>query len=217
MNVSRETLRPYGERGYLLELGERSTPAAWEAALAASPPPGLAEMVPGFTNLLLLFERPFPRNELEKWLQRVAPLPAGEGGSRSLEVPVIYDGPDLPEVARATGLSVDEVVARHVAPCYRVRMMGFAPGFPYLDGLDPKLHLERKASPRDRIAPGSVAIGGPHAGIYSVASPGGWHLLGRTGTPLFQPEKAREAGAGPRQIFSLAPGDTLRFRAVAAA
>jgi len=89
--------------------------------------------------------------------------------------------------------------------------MGFAPGFPYLDGLDERLHLKRKASPRDRIEPGSVAIGGSHAGIYSVASPGGWHLLGRTDFPLFQPEKARGTLSDAREVFALAAGDTVKF------
>jgi KipI family sensor histidine kinase inhibitor len=90
-------------------------------------------------------------------------------------------------------------------------MMGFAPGFPYLDGLNERLHLERKASPHDRIQPGSVAIGGSHAGIYSVASPGGWHLLGRTDLMLFQPEKARGTVSDAREVFTLAAGDRVKF------
>jgi KipI family sensor histidine kinase inhibitor len=91
-------------------------------------------------------------------------------------------------------------------------MMGFSPGFPYLDGLDPKLHLDRRPSPRNHIAPGSVAIGGSHAGIYSVASPGGWHLLGNTKWPLFDLEAAKLANPNPTTVFALSVGDRVHFQ-----
>jgi len=96
-------------------------------------------------------------------------------------------------------------------------MIGFTPGFPYLEGLDEALHLPRRASPRPRIEAGAVAIGGPHAGIYSVASPGGWHLLGRTPERLFDPPSAQGSAPEPRQVFRFAPGDRLRFQPQAAA
>jgi biotin-dependent carboxylase-like uncharacterized protein len=127
---------------------------------------------------------------------------------------VIYDGPDLKRVAEETGLGVDEVVRIHTAPTYTVRMSGFTPGFPYLDGLDKQLHLPRRNLPRKRIKPGSVAIGGPHAGIYSVGSPGGWHLLGRTELPLFNPSAAKPETPDPREVFRFSPGDRLRFQAI---
>ena len=177
-----------------------------------TPPDGFDEYVIGADNLLILFQWPESEGVLHEWLSGLqCEILDGLNHSRRIEVPVRYDGPDLATVAVATGLSEAEVVAIHSAPEYRVRMMGFAPGFPYLDGLDERLHLERKASPRDRIEPGSVAIGGSHAGIYSVASPGGWHLLGRTDFPLFQAEQARGTVSDARQVFALAAGDTVKF------
>jgi KipI family sensor histidine kinase inhibitor len=208
-------IRPYGERGYLLDALNDDARFLIERALALEPPTAYEESVPGTDNLLLLFVRPPDLSALRDWLDRLE----GSASKRKprthcLEVPVVYDGPDLKAVAQATGLSVAEVITIHTAPEYRVRLMGFAPGFPYLDGLDPRLHLDRKASPRDRIEPGAVAIGGSHAGIYSVASPGGWHLFGRTDLVLFQPEKAKGTPGDPRAIFALAPGDLLKFKQV---
>jgi KipI family sensor histidine kinase inhibitor len=212
-------IRGYGERGYLLA-GLSESACAWiERELQYAAPEGYQESVRGADNLLLLFSRPTALAVLRDWLAHLQVVASPcRPQRRCHQVPVVYDGPDLSAVAQATGLSAAEVVAIHSAPQYRVRMMGFAPGFPYLDGLDPRLHLQRKASPRDRIEPGSVAIGGSHAGIYSVASPGGWHLLGRTDMILFQPQQAK-AGAGQcdaRAIFALAPGDLLKFKPVSA-
>jgi KipI family sensor histidine kinase inhibitor len=122
---------------------------------------------------------------------------------RLAEVPVRYDGEDLPAVADRLGLAVDEVVARHTAPTYTVACLGFSRGFPYLDGLDPVLRLPRRDTPRPRVPAGSVAIAADQAGIYPLASPGGWHLLGRTDVPLFDVHRQPPA--------LLAPGDRVRF------
>ena len=208
-------IRPYGERGYLLDAFGDMDRLWMERAVTLDPPAALEECVWGAENCLLLFVRPVELEVLRAWLNQ---LQAGRlkqsVSSRRIEVPVVYDGPDLTAVAAATGLTEAEVVAIHTAPEYRVRMMGFAPGFPYLDGLDPRLHLERKASPRNRIEPGAVAIGGSHAGIYSVASPGGWHLLGCTKPALFRPELAQGTDCEPREIFALTAGDTVKFSAI---
>ena len=208
-------IRSYGERGYLLDQLRDQERCLIEQALATAPPDDFGECVVGAENLLLLFQRPVTECVLPEWLASLEDLGLnGSNYSRRIEVPVCYDGPDLAMVATATGLSEAEVVAIHSAPKYRVRMMGFAPGFPYLDGLDQRLYLDRKASPRDRIRPGAVAIGGSHAGIYSVASPGGGHLLGRTELPLFQPEHARGTVSHTRDIFTLAAGDIVKFTAI---
>ena len=205
-------VQPYGERGFLLD-GFGDAERGWiEQTLRCDLPEALEDCVWGADNCLLLFMRPVEEAILRVWLNRLQGTPSSVAAvARRIEVPVIYDGADLQAVAEATGLSEAEVVAIHSAPEYRVRMMGFTPGFPYLDGLDPRLHLERKASPRDRIEPGAVAIGGSHAGIYSVASPGGWHLLGRTELPLFRPEMAQNPDCEARDIFTLAAGDTVKF------
>ena len=115
-------------------------------------------------------------------------------------------GPDLEAVAVHAGLSPDAVVARHAAGDYSVAMLGFAPGFPYLLGLDPALHAPRRTDPRTRVPAGSVAIGGAQTGIYPRELPGGWNLIGRTPLPLFDPRREPPA--------LLAAGDRVRFRAI---
>ncbi len=210
-------IRSYGARGYLLDTLSDAARFLIERALAFDPPQAYEEAVPGADNLLLLFKRPIALSALQDWMDQLqGSASLDQSRSHCHEVPVVYDGPDLKAVAQATGFSEAQVVALHSAPEYRVRMMGFAPGFPYLDGLDPRLHLQRKASPRDRIEPGAVAIGGSHAGIYSVASPGGWHLLGRTDLALFQPQHAKGTLCDSRAIFAFAPGDRLKFKPVSA-
>jgi KipI family sensor histidine kinase inhibitor len=112
-------------------------------------------------------------------------------------------GPDLREVAEATGLDEDDVVAVHAGAAYEVRFIGFSPGFPYLAGLPERLVTPRREAPRRHVPAGSVAIAGAQAGIYPCDSPGGWNIIGRTPFVLFDP--ALPAGA------ILAPGDRVRF------
>ncbi|MBB6186695.1 5-oxoprolinase subunit PxpB [Rhodanobacter sp. MP7CTX1] len=129
--------------------------------------------------------------------------------SRELIIPVCYGGeygPDLEEVAACCGLDVDTVIARHTAANYRVAMLGFAPGFPYLLGLDPQLAVPRRTDPRQRVPAGSVAIGGSQTGIYPEVLPGGWQLIGRTPLRLF------DVTASDPSL--LAAGDRVRFRAI---
>ena len=145
-------------------------------------------------------------DDLAQRLARLRPALLSTAAGRTVEVPVRYDGPDLAEVAALTGLSGTEVVARHTAPAYRVAMLGFLPGFPYLVGLDPALHVPRRDTPRERVPPGSVGLAGDATGIYPVPSPGGWQLVGRTDLVLLDlTDQDRPA--------LLAPGDTVRFRA----
>jgi UPF0271 protein len=127
-------------------------------------------------------------------------------------IPVVYGGetgPDLPAVAARAGMTEAEVIRRHCAPVYRVVMIGFAPGFPYLSGLDPALAVPRLERPRTLVNAGSVGIGGGQTGVYPLASPGGWHIIGRTALPLFDPSRQ------PASL--LAPGDEVRFGAVSGA
>jgi KipI family sensor histidine kinase inhibitor len=115
-------------------------------------------------------------------------------------------GPDLDEVAARLGLTPTEVVAQHTAAELRVYMLGFSPGFPYLGDLPETLALPRRATPRERVPVGSVAIAERQTGIYSREMPGGWHVLGRTPVPLFQEDR--------RPPAYLAPGDRVRFVAI---
>ena len=129
--------------------------------------------------------------------------------SRVIEIPVCYGagfGEDFDAVAIELGLAPTELIARHSAPLYTVAMIGFAPGFPYLSGLDPTLALPRLATPRTRVPAGSVGIGGAQTGIYPRESPGGWRLIGRTPLTLFDPQRAAPS--------LLAPGDRVRFVAI---
>ncbi len=132
-------------------------------------------------------------------LAALAALPATATAPRTLELPCVYDGEDLAELARATGLDVARV---HAVATYTVETMGFAPGFAYLVGLEPALAaIPRRATPRTRIPAGSIGIAGGYTGVYPFDSPGGWHVIGRvTGTRMFGPD-------GPL----LALGDRVRF------
>lgn len=182
--------------------------------LEANPPEGLREFTMGYASVLLEFEG--DAEAAVRWGQRTLPglirewrsLQLGAKSMRTVEIPVVYDGEDLSEVARQTGLTTDEVIARHSGRDYRVWLLGFAPGFPYLGVLDEALHLPRRNTPRPRIAAGSVAIAGGQTGIYPSESAGGWHILGRTAVTLFDPQMA--------EPFLLRPGDTVRFVAVEA-
>lgn len=125
---------------------------------------------------------------------------------RAHRIPVRYDGPDLDFIASSTGLSVDEVVARHSGRSYTVDLLGFVPGFGYLGELDPALHLPRREQPRPRVAAGSVAIAAAQTAVYPLDTPGGWHIIGSTSTVMFDPARNPPA--------LLAPGDTVQFERV---
>ncbi|MFT7724689.1 MAG: 5-oxoprolinase subunit PxpB [Roseateles sp.] len=166
---------------------------------------GVQELIPGMNNLTLLFD-PLQADAdalaaatHALWAQ--PPRVAAPG--RSVAIPVVYDGPDLADVAAHCGLTPGEVVRRHAAAEYEVYFLGFQPGFTYLGGLDPALHTPRRAEPRLRVPAGSVGIGGAQTGIYPLATPGGWQLIGRTPLALFDPQ------AEPPTL--LAPGDRVRF------
>jgi len=178
-------------------------------ALEERPPQGLREFTMGYASVLLEFgEGEKEAAALPGLIEEWRALEAGGAGGRLVEIPVVYDGEDLAEVARRTGLEVGEVMARHGGRDYRVWLLGFAPGFPYLGVLDEVLHLPRRTTPRARVAAGSVAIAGAQTGIYPSESAGGWHVIGRTPRTLFDPSAA--------DPFLLQPGDTVRFVAVGA-
>jgi len=204
-----------GEGGIVVELGDAIDDAvnARVHALAAAVRAhldGAVEVVPSYRSLLVLHDPvTHPRAGL---VRRVRTLAEGLGETlvsvpgRVVRLPVCYGGahgPDLDEVAALTGLSPGAVVALHAAPVYRVHLLGFTPGFPYLGGLDPALTVPRLEVPRSRIPAGSVAIGGGQTGVYPIESPGGWRLVGRTPLRLFDPLRPRP--------FLLAAGDGLRF------
>src|SRR5881396_1273163 len=173
------------------------------------PPAGLVEFVPAFTTILLEFDPkivPEPKHTAEELLRRFEA--AGKAKLRATtvkEIPVRYDGEDLEGIAKAAAMTVEKVCQLHCAPVYKVYMLGFSPGFPYLGDLDPRLHTPRLASPRPKVRAGSVAIGGEHTGIYPTESPGGWNIIGHTTVKIFDPDRSDEA------MFALQPGDRVKF------
>jgi len=193
-------LRRAGDRGWLLEVDDNAA-ALLVARGLRDELPELVDVVPGHQTVLAIGEAASDalRRAAERALANV-PAPAE---TTSVEIPVRYDGADLAEVARLTGLDTAEVVERHVAPTYVVAFLGFAPGFAYLLGGDPALMVPRLAEPRERVPAGSVAVAGPYSGVYPRDSPGGWRLLGRTELTLF--------AAGRRPPALLAPGSRVRF------
>ncbi|WP_067458727.1 5-oxoprolinase subunit PxpB [Actinomadura macra] len=178
-------IRRAGDAALLVETGDLSTAHRLNAALRHAALPGIVDVVPGERTVLVVAA---PSADLDRLAARLPglPLPEDAGGDADpVEVPVVYDGEDLDEVARLTGLSRDEVVQRHCGATYTVAYLGFSPGFGYLTGLDPALHVPRRESPRTAVPAGSVAIAGPYAAVYPSRSPGGWRLLGRSGLALW--------------------------------
>ncbi|MGY1845776.1 MULTISPECIES: 5-oxoprolinase subunit B family protein [unclassified Blastococcus] len=198
---------PYGDRAVLLEVADVAAIPGLRAALLDAPLAGQVDLVPAARTLLVLLDRPVTDLDVTT-LCRLAPAAPAAGPARAAVVlPVVFDGPDLAEVARLTGRTADAVVAALTGTALTVAFGGFAPGFGYLTGLPEELHVPRRATPRTRVPAGSVALAGPYAGVYPRASPGGWQLVGRTDAVLF------DVGRDPPAL--LAPGTTVRFRAVA--
>lgn len=203
-------IKPLGDSAWLVEFPGLSGEAAlarvlgWMNALAVNPPEGVLDVVPSFASLAVHFDE-VDGLEIVEWLQSVRvndAMPEGE----EWQIPVCYggeSGPDLAEVATRLGLSEAEVILRHSSASYRVAVVGFSPGFPYLLGLPESLYLPRHRTPRKVVPAGSVAVAGGQAGIYPFASPGGWQILGRTGLKLFDP-------AGHPSAL-LKTGDRVRF------
>lgn len=207
---------PVGEAAFTVEFGDRvdadlnRSVHALDAALTSLAPPGLVECIPSYRSLLVIFDIwTTDPDALKTTLLELAAAHPGAAQreiGRLLEIPVRYggeDGPDLTDVASHCGLSPAEVITRHSAVTYQVAMLGFAPGFAYLLGLPRELATPRVATPRLRVPPGSVGIAGSQTGIYALATPGGWRIIGRTHLTLFD--------AGLSEPFLLHAGDRIRF------
>ena len=197
---------PYGDRALLVEVPDLPLVAAVRASLERSPLPGQRDLVPAARTVLVLLDR--PPSELDvATLRRLRPVPEADAGAdAAVELPVVFDGADLGEVAELAGRTTGDVVRLLTTAQLTVAFCGFAPGFGYLTGLPPELHLPRRATPRTRVPAGSVALAGPFAGVYPQASPGGWQLVGRTDAVLFDVDREPPA--------LLTPGTTVRFRDV---
>ncbi|RSD19182.1 5-oxoprolinase subunit B family protein [Amycolatopsis eburnea] len=198
-------LLPCGRRAVLVETADV---LGYQAAVAELAPDGVEELVPAARTLLVRFDPSVTdAGRLGAVLRQVSPVDSAAADAGEVVIPVVYDGEDLAEVAAETGLSVGALIARHSGGSYVSAFCGFAPGFAYLSGSDPALHVARRSSPRTRIPPGSVAIAGEYSAVYPSASPGGWRLLGRTDVPVWDVER------DPPNL--LPPGTRVRFTVVA--
>jgi len=193
-------VEPFGDAAWRIARPAGVPGAALFAALRAWA--GVVDVVVAERHVLVTFDPARPPADPAPALAEAARLADAPAAARRHVVRVRYDGEDLAAVAAATGLTVAETIAAHAAADYEVTMIGFLPGFAYLGGLDERLVLPRRSAPRPRVPAGAVAIAGPYAGVYPLASPGGWHILGAAID--FRPFSA-ETGA------VLAVGDRVRF------
>ena len=212
---------PYGVDALLTDLPDLAAVRALDDTLRVDPPPGAVDVVPAARTVLVRFATPGDARAAADGLTEaagaaVATARAGRpaaapdrraaDGAADVVLPVRYDGADLAEVARATGLTEDEVVRRHAERTYTVAFGGFMPGFAYLTGLDPALHVPRRATPRERVPAGAVAIAGEFAAVYPAATPGGWMLLGTCDVLLFDVDRDPPALLRPGTRVRFAPG-----------
>lgn len=202
---------PCGDTSVLLEVADLGAVLAVAAAVeAVRAELALLDVVPGARTVLVTVEPGRALGPLGQRLQelaRTAPDAAAVRHGAETRIEVVYDGPDLDEVAALTGLSRQQVVDAHTGTPWRIGFGGFAPGFAYLVDGDPRLSVPRRTESRTSVPAGSVGLAGAFSGIYPRASPGGWQLLGRTGAPLFDLDREPPA--------LLRAGGWVRFVAVA--
>jgi KipI family sensor histidine kinase inhibitor len=212
--------RTAGDRGLLVEYGDVIDPdvnnkvRSMAIVMEDNPPEGVAEIIPTYRSLLIIYD-PSITNPAE--LQKILETLEARLGEikipppRTVEIPVCYGGefgPDIDTVADTNNLTAEEVIELHCEPQYPIYMVGFTPGFPFLGGLPEKLHTPRLETPRTLVPEGSVGIANNQTGIYPIASPGGWQLIGRTPLKLFAPWR--------RNPFLYQAGDCLKFKPISA-
>lgn len=214
----RPTFRIVGDCGLLLEYGEGIAEAVnrkvCSVYLTANQnlPEGVIEMIPAYRSLLVIYDAYLtdPAKLESTFMDMERSLSEAQRPTiKTVEIPVCYGdecGPDLGFVAEHNRLTIDEVVALHAAPEYPIYMIGFSPGYPFLGGLPAKLHTPRLKTPRTMVPEGSVGIANEQTGIYTIAGPGGWQLIGRTPLKLFRPEKS--------QPFLFHVGDRIKFKPI---
>lgn len=194
-----------GHHGLLVECEDLEDVMALHRSLEASRPAGVIDLVPAARTLLLTFDATTNRSDLVAAVTRAGAVESGAAPPVSeVVIEVTYDGEDLAEVAELTGIPADEVVRRHQAADHVVAFTGFAPGFAYIAGGDPALVVPRRDTPRTRVPAGSVALAGEFTGIYPREGPGGWQLIGRTDSVLWDLRRENPA--------LLTPGAPVRFR-----
>ncbi len=211
-------IQPVGDMGLRIGFGERIDPEinreirSFVNELERHPIPGVVEWVPTYGAVMVYYQPYRIRyRELCQQLEAIEEnrVPVTEEDTRVVELPVVYGGeygPDLGRVAEKNGLSPQEVIQIHSDPAYRVYMLGFVPGFPYLGGMSERIATLRLKDPRPRIPAGSVGIAGSQTGVYPLETPGGWRIIGRTPVRLYDPDR------NPPVL--LRAGDLVRFRPI---
>jgi KipI family sensor histidine kinase inhibitor len=199
----------YGDQALMLQCGSTAEVLAWVDALRGAALPGVIDMVPAARTVLVKLDNPrfqgVTRRRLRK-MRVTADVEAPADRSADVVIDVVYDGPDLAEVASHAGLTAAQVIDAHTATMWRVGFSGFAPGFAYLVDGDARLRVPRRSEPRTSVPAGSVALAGEFSAIYPRQSPGGWQLIGHTDAVLWDLERSNPA--------LLTQGMWVRFRAV---
>jgi KipI family sensor histidine kinase inhibitor len=202
--VSSVRLLAYGDAALLLDLEEPADVLAWRAALARDPPAGTVDIVPAARTVLLRFDPDrTTAARVAAAVRGMRPAAVRQYRGDLVEIPVRYDGADLDEVGRITGLGPAGVVAAHTAAEWTVAFCGFAPGFGYLVADTTRLRVPRRAEARVRVPAGAVGLAGEYSGVYPRSSPGGWQLIGSTDRRIWNPQ------ARPPAL--LRPGVRVRF------
>jgi KipI family sensor histidine kinase inhibitor len=203
-----DTVLDYGDSAVLLQFDSTAEVLAWTAALREVTLPGVLDIVPASRTVLVKLDSPRYRSAIRRRLRtlRVAPQSAETAPPDECTViDVVYDGVDLAEVASLTGLTTAQVINAHTATLWRVGFCGFAPGFAYLVGGDPRLTVPRRSEPRPSVPAGAVGLAGEFSGIYPRRSPGGWQLIGHTDAVMWDIDRPNPA--------LLTPGRWVQFRA----
>ncbi len=213
------TLLACGEHAVLVEVGGLDQVVSFDHAVreaVAAGTPGftdVVDIVPAATTVLVVVADEAGVAALRQVLATLPAAAAAEAAASDqvIEIPVRYDGPDLTDVAKLTGLSVHEVIAAHTGTDWRVAFGGFAPGFAYLSWGDPRLGVSRREEPRTSVPSGAVALAGEFSAIYPRSSPGGWQLIGRTDVVVFDidrdPPALLQPGAVVRFVEEFGAGD----------
>ncbi len=197
----------YGDRALLIECGSTGEVLALSGVLRDARLDGVLDIVPGARTVLVSLSDARRRTSVRSTLADIGvpdPGVAAVAKEADVVIDVVYDGADLAEVSGHLGMDVAEVIAAHTGTLWRVGFGGFTPGFAYLVGGDPRLHVPRRSEPRTRVPAGSVALAGEFSGIYPRQSPGGWQLIGRTEAVLWDLDRPKPA--------LLTPGLWVRFR-----
>jgi KipI family sensor histidine kinase inhibitor len=207
------TVHDYGDQALLLELDSTAEVLAWTEALREADLLGVLDIVPASRTVLIKLDGPRYQAPTRQRLGKLRVTPdavsdvtAPIDGRADIQIDVVYDGADLDEVARLTGMTPDQVVAAHTETPWRVGFGGFSPGFAYLVGGDERLQVPRQSEPRTKVPAGSVGLAGEFSGVYPRESPGGWQLIGRTEAVLWDVDRDDPA--------LLSPGMWVQFRAV---